>query len=335
MSVIRTLEHFTQDEVDNAVTETLAKDLPYGGNRPYVIGTILRDPTTGEYLLWRKGGTEEHRLCIEHAPNEFVEWRVATETMTYATITPQQLTRGYPFAKIKRVGMIPLDAASSSVPSTYYDSAHFTSRQISSPGVGYPIIWFTLDPGKCKMMVDQTTPSTQPTYCEPDALLYEPFFTDKVYFINLHVGYSTRGVVFYCVYELNDGLFHYPMSDLKHEGQYAYRYHPFFKVNISAAYLKNVCVNGFDYVDDNNYNVRMDLWHLRPFNSSSDMTWGRTLVWSQDVLVNNKTSFYNADPLNEMCYYGTFLNIEFESNFNFRHRGAEAWFRFTSSRFNS
>ena len=63
MSVIRTLEHFTQDEVDNAVTETLAKDLPYGGNRPYVIGTILRDPTTGEYFYGARV-VQKNIVCV-------------------------------------------------------------------------------------------------------------------------------------------------------------------------------------------------------------------------------------------------------------------------------
>jgi hypothetical protein len=331
--ITRYLKHFTQDEVDNAVTETLAKDLPYGGNRPYVIGTILRDPTTGEYLLWRKGGTEEHRLCIEHAPNEFVEWMVATETMTKATIDIQQLTENYPFAKIKRIGMIPLTATAGPVPVSYYDGAHCVSRYDSEPVEGRSIYWFMMSPTQCEMKVTQVTPSTRPKYCEIDALTYEPFFTDKVCFTDLHFAISPRGVVFYCVYELNDGLFYYPFSDLRHQGQYAYKYHPLFKVNISAAYLKNVCINGFDIVNGDIYNVSVSLDRL--WISYSDGTWGRTHILTQDVSANNKTSFYNISPLNELCFYGNFLNVRLDADFNFEHRSAETWFRFTSDRFNS
>lgn len=329
--MIRYLEHFAQEEVDNTSREILIKDLPYGGNRPYVIGTILRDETNGEHVLWRKGGTEAHRLCIEHAPHELVEWTIATEDMTSATINLKQLSRDYPFAKVKRIGMIPLNAAGSTVPATYYDSALCISRtSLGSLSNSVYTPYFMLAPEQCEIKVTQTTPLTQPTYFELDALSYAPFFTDKVYFTNLHIGYSARGVLFYCVYELHDGLFHYPFSDLKHDGQDAYKYHSMFRISFPGGVLKYICINGFDDVNSENY-----ILHARLYKHwiASDGTWGRTSIWSQDHLTDRQNFFYNVNPGSYSVMYGEFLNVVLESNFNFKNRGAEAWFRFTSDSF--
>lgn len=330
--ITRYLEHFTQEEVDKASGETLIKDLPYGGNRPYVIGTLLRDPETGEHILWRKGGTQAHRLCIEHAPHEFVEWTIATENMTSATIVLQQLTRSYPFAKVKRIGMIPLNAAAGTVPSTYYDSAYCLSRSSvgSLQNTSFP--YFMMAPEQCELKLTQEMPLSKPTYCEIDALSYAPFFTDKVYFSNLHIGYSARGVLFYCVYELHDGLFHYPFSDLKHDGQYVYRFHSMFRIPLTNGYLRQICINGFDAVNDENHNL-----HARLYKRwlSSNGLWGVSGIWSQDHSSDNQHFFYNVNPGNYSVYYGEFLTLEFESNFNYAHRSAEAWFHFTSNAFHS
>lgn len=325
-----TLQHFTQEQVDKASTDTLAKDLPYGGNRPYVIGTILRDPTNGEYILWHKG-TEEHRLCIEHAPNELVEWTIATETMSSATINLQQLTRSYPFAKVKRVGMIPLSASTEAVSSEYYDSADLVSKPLGS-NTSLSMYWFRLSQPQCEMKLTQTTPLTRPTYCEPDALFYEPYYTDKIYLTDLHFGYSQRGVLFYCVYELHDGVFHHPFSDLKLDGQFAYKHHPFFKVNITQAHLKNVCINVFDNKNADIYVAQAIVSKL--WTWSSDGTWGSSVEWTQTKTVNDKTCLYNDQPLDRVITYGEFLNVEIESGSGCADRSAEAWFRFTSDAFN-
>lgn len=326
----RYLEHFTQDEVDKAATETLAKDLPYGGNRPYVIGTILRDPINGEYVLWEKG-SERHRLCIEHAPHELVEWTIATETMLSATMNLQQLTRGYPFAKVKRVGMIPLSASVEAVSSEYYDSAHLVSKPLGS-NVNFSMYWFRLAPERCEMKLTQTTPLTRPTYCEPDALFYEPYYTDRIYLTDLHFGYSQRGVLFYCVYELHDGVFYHPFSDLKHNGQFAYKYHPFFKCNINNAHLKHVCINAFDNKDVDSYSAQVTLTKL--WTWAGNERWGSSVEWTQAKTVDDKACFYNDQPLDRVVTYGEFLNVELETSSAYVDRSTEAWFRFTSDAFN-
>lgn len=328
----RYLEHFTQDEVDKAATETLAKDLPYGGNRPYVIGTILRDPINGEYVLWEKG-SERHRLCIEHAPHELVEWTIATETMLSATMNLQQLTRSYPFAKVKRVGMIPLSASTEAVSSEYYDSADLTSRNDTTPMSGNPVCWFRLSRTQCEMKLTQTTPLTKPTYCEPDALFYEPYYTDKIYLTDLHFGYSQRGVLFYCVYELHDGMFYHPFSDLVLNGIAPYGYNPFFKINITKAHLKNVCINCFDNKDTDTYSAVAQLSKL--WTSPSNGAWAGNVYWTQIKTVNNKTCYYNDQALDLACVYGEFLKVEVQSNATFINRVGEAWFRFTSDAFAS
>jgi len=328
--ITRYLEHFTQDEVDKAPGEVLTKDLPYGGNRPYVIGTLLRDSASGEYILWRKGGTEAHRLCIEHAPHELVEWTIATENMTFTNINLQQLTRNYPFAKVKRIGMIPLDAASGAVPSAYYDSAYCVSRNTTSSDLNDPSHWFTLAPEQCELKLTQTTPLTQPTYCELDALLYSPFFTDKVYFTNLHIGYSARGVVFYCVYELHDGLMHYPKSDTIYNGTAITHDYPEFKILFSSGLLKYICTSSFDGQTDN-YNVRVNLYKYKYVPGG---TYDGTLLWNQEHSTNTRGCFYNVSRLNYHFEYGSFLVLQAETNFQ-KYRGFNTWLRFTSEKFNS
>jgi len=328
--ITRYLEHFTQDEVDKAPGEVLTKDLPYGGNRPYVIGTLLRDSASGEYILWRKGGTEAHRLCIEHAPHELVEWTLATETMSSAIIDLQQLTRNYPFAKVKRIGMIPLDAAPSGAPSTYYDKAYCVSTSSSSPNLADVTHCFTLLPEQCELKLTQVTPLTQPTYCELDALLYEPYFTDKVYFTDLSFALSPRGVVFYCVYELNDGVVHYPASDALDETDAQRR--PAFKIPFTSGYLKYICAANNDFYFSSGYHVHLDLHKLKFL----ELNYSKELLWTEERMNNMRNCFYNATPVNFHFEYGTFVCVKYTiSGFTDGYKGVDTYLRFTSDKFNS
>ncbi len=329
--ITRHLEHFTQDEVDKAVTETLTKDLPYGGNRPYVIGTILRDSSNGEYVLWRKGSTEAHRLCIEHAPHEFVEWTIATETMSSAIIDLQQLTRNYPFAKVKRIGMIPLSATPDGAPGTYYDSAYCVSTSSSSPDLHDVTHCFTLLAEQCELKLTQVTPLTQPTYCELDALLYAPYFTDKVYFTNLHFALSPRGAVFYCVYELNDGLVHYPASDAKRDESNTEYGRPMFKIPFTSGYLKYICVNNGDFYFSVNYAISLNLYKYK-FTGTS---FNKALLWYQGRANNARNCFYNVERKSFHFEYGTFVALEYITTFDNTYRGVDGYLRFTSDKFNS
>lgn len=329
--ITRHLEHFTQDEVDKAVTETLTKDLPYGGNRPYVIGTILRDSSNGEYVLWRKGSTEAHRLCIEHAPHEFVEWTIATETMSSAIIDLQQLTRNYPFAKVKRIGMIPLSATPDGAPGTYYDSAYCVSTSSSSPSLYDVTHCFTLYSNQCELKLTQVTPLTQPTYCELDALLYAPYFTDKVYFTNLHFALSPRGVVFYCVYELNDGLMYYPSSDAKVSGSDAGRGRPMLKIPFTSGFLKYICVNNTDFTFFAGYSTRLNLYKYKFLS----LNYSKELLWHEERENNMRNCFYNTERQNLHFEYGTFVLLEYITSFDNGYRGVDGYLHFTSDKFNS
>lgn len=204
MAVIRTLEHFTQNEVDKAATETLTKDLPYGGNRPYVIGTILRDPTNGEYILW-SNGTEEHRLCIEHLPNEYVEW-------TIPTISSQSLTKRFGqmagvntlCAKVKRIGFIPLRSYAPSESSGVNKMLVCTRNDFySSQLKNYTKSFFEMDYELSSLFLERDGWDA-PQYREIDALPFVEYYTKNFCMRNMEM--CTPCVVYY-VYELSEMKF--------------------------------------------------------------------------------------------------------------------------------
>lgn len=325
----RYLEHFTQDEVDKAPGEILTKDLPYGGNRPYVIGTLLRDSTSGEYLLWRKG-TEAHRLCIEHAPNELVEWTIATENMSSATLVLQQLTKDHPFGRIKRIGMIPLNAATDFTPGTYYDKANCVSIKTLSPDQNDPSHWFSMPPEKAELKLNQVSPSTKPTYCELDALLFKPFLTDEVWFTNLHFAISARGVVFYCVYELDDGLVRFPSTDVYYNAQGTVYSYPLYFVPFMSGILKYFCVDVKFEGGSTTYYIAIELYK-------------QYYVPGEDLKTVNLVSFTQTTA-DRRCFIFGPANFSFQYGSNVyikavhpveNRRALGAYLRFTSDRFNS
>lgn len=327
--ITRYLEHFTQDEVDKAPGDILTKDLPYGGNRPYVVGTILRNSTNGEYITWRKG-TETHRLCIEHSSNELVEWTLATETMSSAFIDLQQLTRDYPFGKIKRIGMIPLDAAPSGAPSTYYDRAYCASTSSSSPNTNYKPHWFMLGQEQCELKLTQVTPLMQPTYCELDALFYAPYFTDKVYFTDLSFALSPRGVVFYCVYELYDGLLEFPQSDIRNSNSSMDVVNfPILKIPFTSGYCNYICFDSF--LPNTSISAQLAL-HKFDYVPGADFS--TDTVWQKSISSNPQGAVYNVSRENIHFTYGSFFLPKIVTSVN-NPRGWHFWLRFTSDKFNS
>jgi hypothetical protein len=201
MSIIRTLKHFTQDEVDKAVTETLAKDLPYGGNRPYVIGTILRDQTNGEYITWKRPqDSQEHRVCIEHEPDEFVVWKAVPAGTQSVEIPLTQLGESG-LGEVKRVGFVQLaqkDYAIASSAIVRPGDFGTADEKANSPLLHFfkPRTSPKIDQGFAAL-ADGNGHEVEPLVFKPLYLTHSVFVSDCLLF---------NDTVFYCVYKKHSGL---------------------------------------------------------------------------------------------------------------------------------
>lgn len=229
------LQYFTQDEVDNAVTEALFKDRRGGGKNPYIIGDMVCYPD-GTPVLWenyRLGVS--HRLCIEHAPDEYVDYEIV-EGMLDAQHLLQltQLPNGY-YGDIKRIGFIPLKVFSGS--GSMADSTQVVSRVDGNVEelANYYFGLHDKDLSKLTFVPDES--DTQPMYCEIDATSSAcPYYTTKVRYTDMNFNVS-GDCVLYCVYKHHDGIF-----DIHRYHEDSTYKHYKLPVLISIGKLTNVCL---------------------------------------------------------------------------------------------
>lgn len=201
MSIIRTLEHFTQDEVDKAPGEILTKDLPYGGNRPYVIGTILRNSTNGEYITWKRLSiSTEHRVCIEHEPDEFVAWKVAPAGTSSLEIPLRDLG-GSGLGEVRRVGFVQL--AEREYAATSLATVRPTDVGTEDERQNAPHLHFFKNREASEINQGFAAWANGSAH-EVDPYIFKPLYlTHSVFISDCRI---LNNVVFYCVYKKHSGL---------------------------------------------------------------------------------------------------------------------------------
>jgi len=211
MSIIRTLKHFTQDEVDKAPGEVLTKDLPYGGNRPYVIGTILRDTTNGEYITWKKLNTDtKHRVCIEHEPDELIAWKVAPAGTSSLELPLMELGDSG-LGEVKRVGFVQLaerEYAATSLATVRPTDAGTADERANSPRLHFFKI---REASEINQGFDAWANGSAH---EVDPYVFKPLYlTHSVFVSDCRI---LNNVVFYCVYKKHSGLLETEIQMMTH-----------------------------------------------------------------------------------------------------------------------
>lgn len=188
---------FTENEIDNAVTEALFKDKRGGGKNPYVIGTLLKNDDDS-FIVGHYGANQTlHRICIEHAPNEYIDYRVFSEYNETVSIQLSQLTRECPFGRIKRIGMCPLVSIT--------NENQPTAVVISDTNISGPQRYFMVPQEKFVQLCPEPDNSSRVVFCENSDLLGRTnFYTSIVTFENFQ---TSVPVVLYIVYELHDRFF--------------------------------------------------------------------------------------------------------------------------------
>ena len=198
--MIRYLKYFTQDEVDKAPGEILTKDLPYGGKSPYVIGTILTDENGDRIQHVSAFRENPYNLCIEHAPDEFVDYKVVKGQLTDVELPLTQIGE-CGFGRVVRVGLIPLYDTGSA-----HDEFTIQSRTPQAGEVDNPRFYFCKEKALCTVENTNTYAGRIP-YCEAPQILFEPeYSTHSVRFASITTS-EAFGCVIYCVYKLHDGRF--------------------------------------------------------------------------------------------------------------------------------
>lgn len=196
---VKTLAKFSQARVDSSLEETLYVDKSYGGYNPYTIGTILRD-TDGSFIYW-SNGVSSHRLCIEHSPDEYVDYWIISGA---STVTEKYLTQitGNEFAEINRAGVIPLTApigVSSGL------SCRLAPYQLTSDDlVNNSRFRFYLPSSVSMIDLTNETSNANPKYYEFDSFNVRSYIG---YLIDIYTISSNTDYVLYVVYKKHDGLF--------------------------------------------------------------------------------------------------------------------------------
>jgi len=211
MSIIKTLKHFTQAEVDKAPGEILTKDLPYGGNRPYVIGTLLRDSANGEYITYKKWNEgAKHRVCIEHEPDELVAWKVVPAGTSSLEIPLTELGDSG-LGEVKRVGFVQLkdEEIVASMMATVISAEPDVSENINNS----PRLHFFKVREACEM--DSSWGTANGNFYEVDPYVFKPLYlTHSVLITDCHLQHNDA--VFYCVYKKHSGLLESEIQMMTH-----------------------------------------------------------------------------------------------------------------------
>lgn len=211
MSTVRLLEHFTQAEVDRAPGETLTKDLLYGGNRPYIIGTILRDRTNGEYITWKRWNEgSKHRVCIEHEPDELVAWKFVSAGTSGFDLPLTELGDSG-LGEVKRVGFVQLTDKEIAAPiwGTVISSEPSVDEDIENS----PRLHFFKVREACEINTGWSAWANG-YFHEADPYIFKPLYlTHSVLVTNCHL---TSNVVFYCVYKKHSGLLESEIQMMTH-----------------------------------------------------------------------------------------------------------------------
>lgn len=193
---INRLSFFSQQDVDTALGETIRS------SDKSVVGTLVMN-NDGSYVTWQDLHTATpvtHRLCIEHAPDEYVDYFILheTDTMFSANHYIPRVEHNKRVADIKRIGFIP----TRSYPSFGIIRNHMricTKRGLTDELIGKDLSYSFFCPPEWSRLNLEVEGQHSPAYCEIDALDIMPFVSSS--FAISHVILEGDCVLYY-VYKI-------------------------------------------------------------------------------------------------------------------------------------